>query len=336
MDAQSTTISWFESSRLGWRQTAALVLRWRRFHAIALQVTLACTVFVGTAANAPAQGLSSTASLPMYEVSDKVEKADDVFWDHLQKKLQSAGVNAPVALARTDGELVDQWQQRNLLLSQACGYPYVHTLMDKGVKIVGTPVYATNISLPAGEYRSVVIVKKDSPYKTLADLKGKRAGVNDWASNSGMNLFRVTVASSFPEAALKRGIFSSVTLTGGHLKSVRMVAKGTIDVASIDDVSYDLIMRDYPDLAAETRVLTDTPAAPGLPMITSAQTDDATIQKMRAVIDALIEHPDDAALRQALVTMKLTGFVVIDKQNYVERIHHLEDAARDKGYPTLK
>ncbi|MFC4761915.1 phosphate/phosphite/phosphonate ABC transporter substrate-binding protein [Dyella koreensis] len=318
------------------RHASAFLLRRHRCLAMALYATLACTGFAMTITETRAQEGSSTVSLPMYEVSDAVKKADDVFWSHLQQKLKSDGINAPVALARTNGELVDQWEQRDLLLSQACGYPYVHTLADKGIKMVGTPVYATNSSLPAGEYRSVIVVKADSPYKTLADLKGKKAGVNEWNSNSGMNLFRATVASSFPSEALKQGIFSSVTLTEGHLKSVRMIAAGQIDLASIDDVSYDLIRRDYPELAAKTRILTVTPAAPGLPLITSAQTDDATIQKMRTAIKGLIEHPDDAALRQALATMKLTGFVVIDKQDYVKRIRHLEDMARDKGYPTLK
>jgi ABC-type phosphate/phosphonate transport system substrate-binding protein len=306
--------------------------------AVVFNVALICTTVAMTATHAAAQDASApmAASLPMYEVSDAVKKADDIFWNHLREKLKSEGIDAPVGLARTNGELVDQWEQKNLLLSQTCGYPYVHTLMDKGVKIVGTPVYAVNGGLPAGQYRSVIVVKAGSPYKTLADLKGKKAGVNDWGSNSGMNLFRAAVASSFTEDALKQGIFSSVTVTDGHLKSVRMIAAGQIDVASIDDVSYDLIKRDYPDLAAQTRILTETPAAPGLPMITSAQTDDATVRKMRVAIQDLIAHPDDDALRSALREMELTGFVVIDKQDYAQRVHHLEDAARDKGYPTLK
>lgn len=337
MDANSRFIGSLESSGMTLRRHASeFPCRWRCCLAMVLYATLACAGFGMTTTNAQVQEGSSTVSLPMYEVSDSVKKADDVFWAHLQATLNSEGINAPVALVRTSGELVDQWEQKDLLLSQACGYPYVHTLMDKGVKIVGTPIYATNNSLPAGSYRSVIVVKADSPYRSLSDLKGKKAGVNDWNSNSGMNLFRAALASSFPEDALKQGIFSSVMLTDGHLKSVRMIAAGQIDVASVDDVSYDLIKRDYPGLAAKTRILMVTPAAPGLPMITSAQTDDATIQKIRTAIKTLIEHPDDDALRQALATMKLTGFVVIDKQDYVERIHQLEDVARAKGYPTLK
>jgi phosphate/phosphite/phosphonate ABC transporter binding protein len=275
-------------------------------------------------------------SLPMYEVSDTMKKADDIFWSRLQDKLKSLGMDAPATLTRTEGALVDQWQGEQLLLSQTCGYPYVHILMQQGVRIVGTPVYTTNNELPPGVYRSVIIVRAGTPYRTLADLKGKKAGVNDMGSNSGMNLFRATLASSFPRQALEHGIFASVILTGGHLNSVRMVANGQIDVAAIDSVSYDLIRRDYPELAAKTRVLMVTPSAPGLPMITGARTDDATIEKIRIAIKELLTQPGDAQLRWALDEMKLKGFVVIDQQVYRQRIDELEDMARDKGYPILK
>jgi ABC-type phosphate/phosphonate transport system substrate-binding protein len=278
----------------------------------------------------------SVVSLPMYEVSDSMKKADDIFWSRLREKLAAQGVAAPMALERTTGDLVDQWKGEHLLLSQTCGYPYTHTLMQQGVKIVGTPVYTTNDGLPAGEYRSVVIVRAGTPYKSLEDLKGKKAGVNDMGSNSGMNAFRAAVASSFPESELKQGVFASVITTGGHINSVRMVADGQIDVAAIDSVSYDLIKRDHPELAAKTRVLVETAPSPGLPMITSPRTDDATIEKMRAAIKDIVTNPGDAQLRWALGEMKLKDFVVIDAQTYHQRIYQLEDMARDKGYPVLK
>jgi ABC-type phosphate/phosphonate transport system substrate-binding protein len=276
------------------------------------------------------------ASLPMYELSDSVKRADDIFWSRLREKLTSQGIEAPVALERTNGPLVDEWEGKNLLLSQACGFPYVHILMEQGVKIVGTPVYTTNDGLPPGEYQSFIVVKAGTPYKSLADLRGKKAGVNDMGSNSGMNAFRSAVAASFQKDELKHGIFSSVTTTDGHLKSVRMIADGEIDVASIDSVTYDLIRRDYPELAAKTRILMKTLPSPGLPMITSAQTDDATVEKMRVAIKETVTNPGDDELRWALREMKLKDFVVIDQQTYHQRIDHLENLARDKGYLTLK
>jgi ABC-type phosphate/phosphonate transport system substrate-binding protein len=320
----------------------AFLLR-KPFHRAVVNTVVACLAF-SMMTNAQAQqraGMRNDAhdavvSLPMYEVSDAMKKADNIFWSRLRERLVSQGIDAPLALERTDGDLVDQWQGEHLLLSQTCGYPYTHTLMQRGVKIVGTPVYTTNDGLAPGQYRSVVIVKAGTSYRTLADLKGKKAGVNDMGSNSGMNAFRAAVASSFSTTELKRGIFGSVTTTGGHMNSVRMVADGRIDVAAIDSVSYDLIKRDYPELAAKTRVLMDTPVSPGLPLITSAKADDATIDKMRSAIKEVVTHPGDAELRWALGEMKLKDFVVIDAKTYHQRIYELEDSAADKGYAALK
>ncbi len=316
----------------------------RKRHVAAWIACTAIACMASAAANIEAQGRPavgagtavSTVSLPMYEESDAMKKADDIFWSHLQRKLETGGISAPGVLTRTNGELLDQWKGEHLLLSQTCGYPYVHILMERGVKIIGTPVYSTNSDLPPGQYRSVIIVKAGTPYRSLADLKGKKAGVNDMGSNSGMNAFRAAITASFPEDELKQGIFASVTVTGGHLNSVRMIANNQIDVTAIDSVSYDLIRRDHPELAAKTRILMNTPASPGLPMITSAQTDDATIKKIRTAIKDMVTHPDDDALRGALAEMKLKDFVVIDAKTYEQRITQLEDMARDKGYPTLK
>ena len=276
-------------------------------------------------------------SLPMYEVSPAVKRADDVFWERLRARLRREGIDAPVGLDRGEGDLVDQWKAQNLLLSQTCGYPYTHILHAKGVRIVGTPVYAANAALRAGEYRSALVVRADAPYANVAALKGARAGVNDFGSNSGMNAFRAAVASAFPPAALKRGIFASVVQTNGHLKSVQMIADGRIDVAAVDSVSYDLIKREYPEMARRTRVLAYTEPSPGLPMITSALTSDEIIGKLRrAIRDTIVDPGTDLALREALATMTLTDFVVIDEDDYLARIGALEQLARDKGYPELK
>jgi ABC-type phosphate/phosphonate transport system substrate-binding protein len=275
-------------------------------------------------------------ALPMYELSDSIKKADDIFWDRLAKKLKAKGVGVPPQLERNTGPLEQHWKEDRLLLSQACGYPFVTKLMGAGVKLVATPVYAVNDDLRRGDYCSVIIVGADTNYKTLADLKGKKAGVNDNSSNSGMNLFRAFVASTFDSETLKRGVFESVILTGGHLLCVRQVAAGEIDVAAIDRVAYDLICMEYPKLAAKTRILTRTATAPGLPLVTSAKTSDEVIAKIRAALQEIVKDTKDQELVWALKQIRLKDFVVIDRSEYVKRINELEESAKAKGYPTLK
>ena len=78
-------------------------------------------------------------------------------------------------------------------------------------------------------YYSVFYVKKDSPYQTIEDLKGKALGLVDPNSTSGYNM---------PLFALnKLGInaeqfFSKVLITGSHENAVLALQQGTVQVAA--------------------------------------------------------------------------------------------------------
>ena len=78
-------------------------------------------------------------------------------------------------------------------------------------------------------YYSVFYVKKDSPYQTVEDLKGKALGLVDPNSTSGYNM---------PLFALnKRGInaeqfFSKVLVTGSHENAVLALQQGTVQTCA--------------------------------------------------------------------------------------------------------
>lgn len=279
---------------------------------------------------------SLMVSLPMYEVSDSLRKASDIFWNRLTRKLASKGVDAPNRLYRKGVPLAEHWSDDRLLLSQTCGYPYVNILMQKGVTIVATPVYSTNDDLAPGDYNSVIIVRAGTRYKDLTDLRGKTAAINDSHSNSGMNVFRATVAAKFDRHVLRNGVFEKVIVTGGHMLSIKQIASGDVDVAAIDCVTYDLICSNYPELAKKTRVLMKTVATPGLPLITSSKTNDKILAEIRSSLNELVGESDDKELAWALKTMRLKRFVLISGEEYRRRITELSDFATKRGYPQLK
>jgi len=78
-------------------------------------------------------------------------------------------------------------------------------------------------------YYSVIYVKADSPYKTIADLKGKKLALVDPNSTSGNNA---------PRFGLHRdgididSFFSSVVFAGSHDNAVLALAQGTADAAA--------------------------------------------------------------------------------------------------------
>jgi len=78
-------------------------------------------------------------------------------------------------------------------------------------------------------FHSVFYVKADSPYKSLADLKGKNLGLVDPNSTSGNNVprFVMNTMNIKPEAH-----FGKVVYTGSHVNAVMALNQGTVDVAA--------------------------------------------------------------------------------------------------------
>ena len=90
---------------------------------------------------------------------------------------------------------------------------------------------------PAG-YQLYAIVKADSPYKTLADLKGKKVAHTAPSSNSGNLAPRVL----FPDAGLKPEEDYKPVMSGGHDKSIIGVALGDYDMAPVASDIYDRML----------------------------------------------------------------------------------------------
>ena len=89
-------------------------------------------------------------------------------------------------------------------------------------------------------YHLISIVRKDSPYQKLSDLKGKRVAHTSPSSNSG-NLAPLVL---YPPEGLKPNEDYKPMMSGGHDKSALGVASGDYDMAGVaSDVFERMIAR---------------------------------------------------------------------------------------------
>jgi len=264
------------------------------------------------------------AALPMYDPPE-LQAANDALWAAIGARLESEGVDAPQKLTR-GLPLEAIWSDPGLLLAQTCGYPLMTTLRDR-VGVVATPRYgAPGCDGPL--HRSAVVVRRNDPATTLADLRGRRYALNDPASNTGMNLIRAMIAP------LTRGeaFFGAVTVTGAHAASAEAVAAGEADVAAIDCVAFALLQRLRPAATRPLRVLAWTAPSPGLPLITAVATD----ARARAVLSrALADTARDPSLRETRAELLLESFDALPASRY-EAVLDLERSAIADGYPVLR
>ncbi|VTT28487.1 phosphonate ABC transporter substrate-binding protein [Klebsiella pneumoniae] len=160
-------------------------------------------------------------------------------------------------------------------------YASVYINDPKAVDVVGIVVDDADKSRG---YHSVVVVKADSPYKTLADLKGKSFGMADPDSTSGFLIPNQSFKKDFGGSVDDKynGHFSSVTFSGGHEQDVLGVLNGQFDGA----VTWASMIGDYntgytsgaftrmiragqPDLMKKIRIIWQSPLIPNGPILVS-------------------------------------------------------------------
>jgi ABC-type phosphate/phosphonate transport system substrate-binding protein len=263
----------------------------------------------------------AVASLPMYDLPE-IEAATNKWWKGLARAFRRQGIaDVPDNLWRGES-YPELWTQRDLLLSQTCGYPLTHELRGK-VTLVATPCYSAP-GCSGSDYCSVIVVHRDSIAGEIGELEGARCVINSRNSHSGYNALRALIA---PIASGKQ-FFCHVTISGSHLNSLKIVSEGDADVTAIDCVTYALLVRHRSQAIAGTRPLCLSPSAPALPYITSCLAEDGLLERLRNGLHAACQDPELSDCRE---TLMLQGFHVLPISDY-ERVAEMEAQAINCGY----
>jgi hypothetical protein len=171
--------------------------------------------------------MSRTVSLPWYDLPSNHE-AIDKFWSILRKELLSLDIDRlPKSLIQSEFT-IEQWESADLLISQCCGLdlfgPAAYNLVS-----LCRPVFS-NLDCEDGNYFSHIVSRKKLP-----DLP--RIAVNSLTSHSGY--------SALLEWMSKQGIPSGeIIISGSHQRSIKLIQKGSADLAAIDAHSWLFLNHD--------------------------------------------------------------------------------------------
>ena len=250
------------------------------------------------------------AALAMYDLPELMP-AWTLFWDFMVEMLHASGMrDVPNRLTWGDAA-VDAWDSPNLLLGQACGYPFATRLNGK-VDYVATFDFDLE-DLPPGHYRSYLVTAGDDPAEGLADLEGARFAFNGRESQSGYQ----AALRAFAEAGLAGPDLEAAQASGSHRAAMAAVAAGKARFASIDSVSFALVLAHRPEEVAGLKVVAATPATPGLPLVTARLDDpEAAAHRVSVLRWALNETINAPALWQARDFLALKGAVVLPPEAY--------------------
>ncbi len=263
------------------------------------------------------------AALPMYDFPE-IFAANDALWRRIAAALRARGFAAPAELTR-ERDLTDLWRDPGLIFAQTCGYPYM-TALREAVVLIAAPEYDF-AGCSGADHRSFLVCSKRASRRELTAFRGAVAAVNAHDSNSGMNLFRATIAP----IACGKPFFSKVIITGSHAASLEAVAEGRADLAAIDCVTFGLLARLRPALSAQVVIVAESPRSPSLPFVLSAGLASA----LPAVREALFEALADPRLADARAALGITGAQVLTIADY-RRVLDAEREAQRAGYPELR
>jgi phosphate/phosphite/phosphonate ABC transporter binding protein len=210
-----------------------------------------------------------------------------------------------------------------------CGLPYVERTRrgDCPVEPIAAPVVRGPRYGSRPIYFSDVIVRRDSPCRSFADLRGRSWAYNEPLSQSGYGITRFVLARD----GHPRGFFGRVVEAGWHERAVRLVADGACDAAAIDSHLLAVMVRDEPGLARELRVIEALGPSTIQPVVVARRLPRPVKAELRRTFLSLA---DDPAAQQPLAAALVERFVPVRDRDY-DDVRRMAEAARAAGWDTL-
>ncbi len=224
--------------------------------------------------------------------------------DYLAKRL-----DRPVELLQrpTYAEINELLRTGQADIGFICGGAYVEGEREGYMELLAVPEIGGTAT-----YRALIIVPADSPYQSFADLRGQRLAFTDPLSNSGRLYvqYRLAQMGETPNSFFKETIY-----TYSHDNSIRAVAQGIVDAATVDSLVFDALVRTEPDFGQRLRVVERSQPFGIPPVVVHPDLDPAL---KSAVRQALVGMHDDLHGRKTLAALHVDRFVLPDPTAYEE------------------
>jgi phosphonate transport system substrate-binding protein len=154
-------------------------------------------------------------------------------------------------------------------------------------------------------YRSVIIVRNESPIKTVNELldpsRKLTFGAGDPKSTSGYVIPNYYVFAR--NKATPENLFAKI-VTGNHQENAARVAKGDVDAATCNDSELIAFAQKNPVEAAKLRVLWKSSEIPESPLMWAKSLDNASKQRVRKFFTEYGKTERERAVLKAVNNLK--------------------------------
>ena len=253
----------------------------------------------------------------MYSVTPAVEQG----WRALLQEIaRDAGVRLSYESYPAPQPLEVLWSRQDLGCVFMCGYPIATRLA--AVSPIAAPVPTAAWAGGRAVYRTDLIVRADSGFRTLADTFGHRAGFTVGHSQSGFNAFRHHLLRyrSAARPRLYAQVHGNLVTARNILENVRA---GGIDVGPLDAYWHLLLARNDPASTEGIRILESTALTPMPAFVASAAAPSELVERLRAALVAAGSRP---WFREYSDLLQLAGFEPVTTGSYAVLLEREREA----------
>lgn len=248
-----------------------------------LKLAALCLAACG-AASTRAQGCDDPAVLRFASIpkSDGAQQQQTMrpLMKELERVLQK---RVEVARSNSYGAVVEGLHSGNVDLAELGPASYA-LLMERGSPVTAFATLSRGLQADAaapGTYRAVLVVRADSGFKSIRDLRDKTLSLTDPVSTSGALLPMQAVMKLTGRPV--ETYFSRVTYAGSHLRAVEAVHKGLVHAAFVSSRRMEEYAQQKPGSAKEFAVLWQSPPIPNDPFVYRSTLCPAIVEKLRSV-----------------------------------------------------
>lgn len=194
---------------------------------------------------------------------------------------------------KTYGEVNDLLSRNGIDLAFICSGPYVMGSDTAGFSAIATPVIHGKPM-----YQSYLIVHKDSPFRTIEDLKGKTFAFTDPDSNTGSLVPRYWLKQlhTRPE-----DFFRSITYTYSHDNAIMAVAKQLVDAAAVDGHYWEYYQQRNSYYSDKTRVIKKSEPFGSPPIVVSNALAPDLKNALASILLNMHKDPDGSRILVGLM-----------------------------------
>ncbi len=273
-------------------------------HQIILTLTLIAlllTIPLLATACAPAEAAWGSKERPIkmaiipYVETQKLVTAFQPFVDLLEKE---TGYKIEFSVPSSDAATIEAMGAKKLDVAWFGPLAYV-LAHDK----YGADVILVSVQKGATSYRGMIIVRADSGFKTVADLKGKRFAFSSPTSTSGY----LYPAYVFIQQGMNpKTFFQEYTFAGGHDKAAIAVYNKQVEGAAVYEDVRENLLQTFPDAMTVLKPIAYTEWIPNDNVAVGQHVPADVKEKIKAALIKVVNTPEGKkALVEAIGTERL-------------------------------